>query len=56
MKLLAWGMGLNRNFITFNLSSIPHSQNYNTNLLDNVASKLIPSENFMAKAFSRKLI
>lgn len=43
-------------FISFNISSTPRYLNVDVNLLANVASQLIPSENFYPNAFSIELI
>ena len=43
-------------FIAFNISSIPRLQNASTDLLANVASKLIPSEDYGPDRFSIELI
>ena len=42
-------------FIAFNISSIPRLQNASVDLLANVASKLIPSEDFSPDRFSIEL-
>ena len=47
---------LTEHFIAFNISSIPRLQNASANLLANVASKLIPSEDFSPDRFSIELI
>jgi hypothetical protein len=41
-----------KNFDAFNISHIPHSLNYDADILANVASKLIPSEGLMCDTFS----
>eukprot|EP00253_Pinus_taeda_P029731 PITA_29731 len=43
-------------FLAFNISPIPRSQNAATDLLANVASKLLPSEDFSLDRFSVELI
>ena len=43
-------------FDAFNIMSVPRFQNQETDLLANVASKLIPSENFTSDFFSVELI
>jgi len=43
-------------FSSFNICSIPHYLNVDVDLLENVASRLIPSENFEPNAFSIELI
>lgn len=43
-------------FLAFNISSIPRSQNVATDLLANVASKLLPSEDYSPDRFSVELI
>ena len=48
--------GLTEHFLAFNISSIPRLQNASTDLLANVASKLIPSEDFSPNRFSIELI
>ena len=47
---------LTEHFIAFNISSIPRLQNASADLLANVASKLIPSEDFSPDRFSIELI
>lgn len=47
---------LTAHFIAFNISSIPRLQNASVDLLANVASKLIPSEEYSPDRFSIKLI
>ena len=47
---------LTKHFIAFNISSIPRLQNASTDLLANVASKLIPSEDFSPDRFSIQLL
>lgn len=53
-KLEVWN--LVSRFLAFNISSIPCSQNASDDRLSNVASRLIPFENFMANAFFIELI
>ena len=43
---------LTSHFIAFNISSIPRIQNASADLLENVASKLIPLEDFSPDRFS----
>ena len=43
-------------FIAFNISSIPRLQNASADLLANIASKLIPSEDYSPDRFSIELI
>ena len=43
-------------FSSFNIFSIPYYFNVDADLLENVASRLIPSENFEPNAFSVELI
>jgi hypothetical protein len=50
------GMGLITNFESFNISLVPHSLNYDAYLLENVASKLIPSEGMIPDTFSMELL
>lgn len=47
---------LTKHFISFNISSIPRIQNASADLLANVASKLIPSEDYSSVRVSIKLI
>lgn len=47
---------LTTQFIAFNISSIPRNQNTSTDLLANVASKLLPAEDCSPNRFSVKLI
>lgn len=47
---------LTENFIAFNISSIPRLQNASADLLANVASRLISSEDFSPDRFSIELI
>lgn len=47
---------LTEHFIAFNISLIPRLQNASVDLLENVASKLIPSEDFSPDRFLVKLI
>jgi len=47
---------LTEHVIAFNISSIPRLQNASADLLANVASKLIPSEDFSLDRFSIELI
>jgi len=47
---------LTEHFIAFNISSIPRLQNESADLLANVASKLIPFEDFSPDRFSIELI
>ena len=47
---------LTEHFIAFNISSIPRLQNASADFLANVASKLIPSEDFSLDRFSIELI
>lgn len=47
---------LTEHFIAFNISSIPRLQNASVDLLANVASKLIPSEDYSPDRFSIELI
>lgn len=47
---------MNEHFIAFNISSIPRLQNASADLLVNVASKLIPLEDFSPDRFSIELI
>ena len=44
------------NFDAFKIISIPHSQNSNVDLLANVASRIIPSKNFMTNSSFVELI
>lgn len=43
-------------FLSFNIFSVPHYLNADASLLANVASRLIPLENFEPNAFSIELI
>lgn len=43
-------------FFSFNIFSDPHYLNVDVDMLANVASRLIPSENFEPNAFSVQLI
>ncbi|MER8145819.1 reverse transcriptase-like protein, partial [Acinetobacter baumannii] len=43
---------LTSHFLAFNISSIPRSQNSAADLLANVASKLLPSEDYNLDRFS----
>ena len=43
-------------FVAFNISPIPRLQNANSDLLANVASKLIPLEDFSPDRFSNEII
>ena len=43
-------------FDSFNIESIPHFQNQEADLLANLASQLIPSENFSPNVFSVELL
>lgn len=43
-------------FLEFNISPIPRSQNATTDLLVNVVSKLLPSEDYSPDRFSIELI
>lgn len=47
---------ITKHFIVFNISPIPTLQNASADLLANVASKLIPSEDYSPNRFSIKLI
>ena len=47
---------LTSQFLAFNISSIPRSQNLATDLLANVASKLLPSEDYSPDRFSVELL
>ena len=47
---------LTEHFISFNISSIPRLQNVSADLLANIASRLIPSEDFSPDRFSIELI
>eukprot|EP00253_Pinus_taeda_P012195 PITA_12195 len=47
---------LTSNFLAFNISSIPRSQNSAADLLANVASKLLPSEDYSLDRFSVELL
>ena len=47
---------LTAHFTAFNISSIPRLHNANADLLANVASRLIPSEDFSPDRFSIELI
>ena len=47
---------LTEHFIAFDISSIPRLQNASADLLANIASKLIPSEDFSPDRFSIELI
>jgi hypothetical protein len=49
-------MGLDQTFDAFNISHVPHSLNYDVDLLANVTSKLIPSEGIMLDTFSVELL
>lgn len=48
--------GLNSRFIAFNISSIPRLQNASAGLLANIASKLIPPEDYSLDRLSIELI
>jgi ribonuclease HI len=43
-------------FLSFNISSIPKSSNFEADLLENVASKLLPAEGFSPNSFSIELM
>ena len=43
-------------FSTFNIRSVPRSQNFDANLLANIASRLIPLEGLSPQTFSIKLM
>eukprot|EP00253_Pinus_taeda_P014460 PITA_14460 len=47
---------LTSHFLAFNVSSIPRSQNSAANLLGNVVSKLLPSEDYSPDIFSIELL
>ena len=47
---------LTSHFLAFNISAIPRIQNASADLLANVASKLIPSEDYNPNRFSVELI
>jgi hypothetical protein len=44
------------NFEAFNIKSIPHTENYDANMLENEASNLIPSDDLNHGIFSIELI
>ena len=52
----ALAQSLTSHFSTFNISTVPRLQNASADLLANVASKLIPSEEFSPDRFSIELI
>jgi ribonuclease HI len=45
-----------KSFDSFNISYVPHSLNYDVDLLVNVASRLIPSNQLMPDTFSVELL
>jgi hypothetical protein len=45
-----------KSFDAFNIIFVPHSLNFDVDLLANVASRFIPSENLLPDTFSMELL